>query len=207
VESIVVEKRERERRRPWTRTPKRFVEAPKPRVVLVLFLPSGTELRRVFRNLYDWSVVNILLDPQMVRDYVIPEGRPKGCGLVNRTFDKVTYSASSSFPSLESPYLRLDQERCNQGLDMIESLLTTMWGGCCSPDLSPGPPETARCYQAAESGSGCKTKTTWRQANQPISIPQPPEIRRLALDDERLCPTSGVDRSGSLSFLFYQDYR
>ena len=81
---------------------------------------------------------------------------------------------------------------------MIESFFNTIFGVCCHPDSCAYPVESSeRTYKGVGQASN-------RNGACPLSIPQPPEIRRLALDDEDLSTMPDVARSGSLKFLFYQ---
>lgn len=98
--------------------------------------------------------------------------------------------------------------RTSKGLDIIENLFSTIFGGCCRPGECAGKTEAQERNRRKQQSNCCdsfKVETPQRRLGNFMengSIPQPPEIRRLALDDE--LGTPDVDRSGSLSFLFYQ---
>lgn len=90
---------------------------------------------------------------------------------------------------------------------MIETLFSTIFGGCCRPGQCPGAYKAGSRRggkRSAQMVSSLEPQTPRRgQGNGAYGIAQPPQIRRLALDDELVAPE--LDRSGSLSFLFYQD--
>jgi hypothetical protein len=141
----------------------------------------------------------------MEKDQLRPQSRQEGLRVVPVTDDDIALCASSPLPSLGGRYSPLDQRRCNKGLDMIESLFTTIFGGCCRPDSCPDVTESTKImYQDAGRTTNCNGTTPVRHCDPPLAIPQPPEIRRLALDDEDLSTMSDVDPSGALGFLFYQ---
>jgi hypothetical protein len=109
-------------------------------------------------------------------------------------------TASSTVQSFGSQDSRV---HCSTGLDMIENLFTTIFGGCCRPDKNFEAQERNRWKQKGHSDPYKAETPQRRRGNFTGIIPQPPEIRRLALDDEIGTPDS--DQSGSLSFLFYQE--
>ena len=93
---------------------------------------------------------------------------------------------------------------------MIENLLATIFGSCCLPSECIGDTKIVqeRSTRRKQQGDPFHLAETQQQRRRrrgsPTgSLPQPPEIRRLALDEE--IGTPDLDRSGSLSFLFYQE--
>lgn len=90
---------------------------------------------------------------------------------------------------------------------MIESLFTKIFAGCCrgvqcSANIEARP-SNMRTHHHSHSDPFKVETPQRRQGNLAEKIRQPPEIRRLALDEE-IGPVD-LDRSGSLSFLFYQE--
>jgi len=118
--------------------------------------------------------------------------------------DDESSEASPAFPPGRS-YGSQNSVRCHKGLDMIETLFSTIFGGCCRPGQCPGSLTTGIRARRKKPSSAysCNIQTPRRGKGIVDGLAQPPQIRRLALDDEMA--TSELDRSGSLSFLFYQD--
>lgn len=119
--------------------------------------------------------------------------------------DQVSRSSSVS-PSLRSYESHSHPVHCKRGLDLIENLFSTIFGGCCRPSQVAAVDFNASGVQSGEitahPSCGAEPQTPKRSAAKD-GIAQPPQIRRLALDQEITAPD--LDRSGSLSFLFYHD--
>jgi hypothetical protein len=130
------------------------------------------------------------------KDRLRPPRRPGELRIVHVRGDDAGSSSISS--SLGSRHSSLEQQRCRKGLDMIESFFNTILGVCCRPDSCASPHESSdTSYRPVGRGKNYN-------GDRLESIPQPPEIRRLALDVDDRCMMPDVDQSGSLRFLFYQ---
>lgn len=114
-------------------------------------------------------------------------------------------NASTCSPTEKSHGSQNSQVHCNKGFDMIENFFSTIFGGCCRPvDLAE--PGGVKGTQSSSSRNVFKEKTPRRRrVDGLVQLPQPPQIRRLALEDDDLGDQQAMDRSGSLDFLFYQD--
>lgn len=140
--------------------------------------------------------------------------------IVDIISDDSTSPSSSSLPSVGSQRSRLDtQQHCKKGLDIIEDIFSSMFGGCYRPESFPASRYGARAVMHSHNIDANQPYDEWNASTRPACIslgchcdsssldriPHPPEIRRLALDDEDAEISPDVDPSGELSFLFYQD--
>mmetsp|Transcript_125213 Transcript_125213/g.245485 ORF Transcript_125213/g.245485 Transcript_125213/m.245485 type:complete len:149 (+) Transcript_125213:167-613(+) len=113
-------------------------------------------------------------------------------------------NSSTGSPTTRSCGSHHSQLHGNKGFDMIESFFSTIFGGCCRPShCSDGViPVCIKKTTRHPTESIFKVETPRREPWENIQqIPRPPQIRRIALDDEfseQLC----LDRSKSLNFLF-----
>ena len=128
----------------------------------------------------------------------------RNCRVVD---DECAGNSSTGSPNTRSCGSHHSQLHGNKGFDMIESFFSTIFGGCCRPN---------QCSDGVVAMVGGKktignparnvfhVETPRRQRWKDIEqIPQPPQIRRIALDHEFAAPPC-LDRSESLNFLFYQ---
>jgi hypothetical protein len=123
--------------------------------------------------------------------------------------DDLTGTSSTSSSTVQSFGSQDSQVPLHKGLDMIENIFTTIFGSCCRGPVHHSERnlearDRNRRNQKGQHFDPYKLETPQqRRPNVVGHVPQPPEIRRLALDDERAI--AKLDRSGSLSFLFYQE--
>ncbi len=115
-------------------------------------------------------------------------------------------NASTCSPTEKSYHSQNSQIHCNKGFDMIENLFSTIFGGCCRPGHFPGDQTESGGSKGKQSSRNLfQAETPQRRYRKGMDqLLQPPQIRRLALDDDLDCPPA-KDRSGSLSFLYYQE--
>ena len=115
--------------------------------------------------------------------------------------------SSTGSPTTRSCGSHHSQLHGNKGFDMIESFFSTIFGGCCRPShCSDGVVAmvSGKKRAATHSQRMFKVETPRRQRWEDLDrIPRPPQIRRIALDDE-FTEQPCLDRSESLNFLFNQ---
>jgi hypothetical protein len=101
------------------------------------------------------------------------------------------------------------------GFDLVENVFNLIFGGCCRPQYATATATTTTTPDSSKrkefvstmNDHAAKEETKRSRRSRPghpiQEIPQPPEIRRLALAEE--LQSLQLERSGSLSFLVYQD--